>query len=56
MFQDLIDMLLNKKAEVMKTLDKIDSMLEQCGYVEPKVEVEEAVTEEMPSEYQETMI
>ena len=56
MFQDLIDMLLNKKAEVMQTLDKIDSMLKQCGYEEPKVEVEETITEEMPSGYQETMI
>ena len=35
MFGDLIEMLLKKKAEVIAVVDKIDKLLEECGYVEP---------------------
>lgn len=48
MFEDLIKMLLDKKEQVNATLDKIDKLLAECGYVEPTVEVEnkETVLEE----------
>jgi len=52
MFQDLIELLLAKKAEAVAVVEKIESMLEQCDYVEPVVEVEpqpqEPVVEEQP--------
>ena len=53
MFQDLIELLLAKKAEAVAVVEKINSMLGQCGYVEPVVEVEpqpeqEPAVEEQP--------
>ena len=46
MFEDLIVMLLEKKAQVNATLDKIDKLLAECGYVEPKVETVEVENQE----------
>lgn len=52
MFNDLIDIMLQKKADLRAEVerefaersDKIDKMLDMCGYVEP-VEVEKAEEE-----------
>lgn len=45
MFKDIIEMLLNKRAEVEAVLQKIDSMLVECGYVPQPFIAEQASPE-----------
>ena len=68
MFEDVIKLLLEKKATLREELErefaeraqKIDNLLDACGYVEPVAEVVEATAEEIadvePAEATETQV
>lgn len=48
MFEDIIKLLLQKKEEEISRLQKIDKLLEECGYV--TVEVHEPIIEKQVEE------